>query len=185
MDNYNFMKVLLAIHFVVIKKFSCDMNVTRNRNFSDYFITEKSSTWNIRNESSTVSVTKDTNVTETTQLPLLEAENATATEYEEPSIIYRKTGEPTRHTDKIPCACFSKQFPWALSLSGVLVPPPCEKSMIFLVASESDGVLSFLEYTQWCNFPVVQVTWCLLIILNFYTHDIFYHLALRRKFRST
>ena len=63
------------------------------------------------NESSTISdVTQDTNVTETTQLPSLEAENVTATEYEEPSTIYRKTGERIRNTDEISFSCLEKNI---------------------------------------------------------------------------
>ena len=60
------------------------------------------------NQSGTISVTRDTIVTETTQLPTLEAENVTATEYKEPSTTYRKTGELIRNTEEIPYACLEK-----------------------------------------------------------------------------
>ena len=69
------------------------------------------STWNMSNESSTISeLSQGTNVTETTQLPSCEAENVTATEYEEPSTIYRKTGEHISNTDEISFSCLEKNI---------------------------------------------------------------------------
>ena len=96
---------------MAINKYSCTVNVTRNRNFTDVFTMQTISTWNMSDESSTISeLSQDTNVTETTQLPSLEAENVTATEYEEPSTIYRKTGEHISNTDEISYSCLEIKY---------------------------------------------------------------------------
>ena len=92
MDGYTFAKIFCVYYFIIMKRYPCFENITRNRNLTDLFSLE-TSTWNILNISSIDAVTKDTNVTQSTETPILQEENVTITEDSQKSTIYRQTGK--------------------------------------------------------------------------------------------